>query len=101
MKWVLLVLAVAALVAGTRCSVADTTSAQHFQIVAVQGPSRPPGVYLLNTNTGQSWFLVRETNEWDPLKYWVGPGQQSSIATAAGRKRPCQMKLALWQEVSR
>ncbi|HEY1840713.1 MAG TPA: hypothetical protein VGG53_10900, partial [Mycobacterium sp.] len=79
MKWALFVLAVAALVAGTQCSIADTTSAQRFQIVAVPGTdSHQPGVYLLNTHTGQSWFLVRETNEWDPLKYRVGPGQQSS-----------------------
>lgn len=85
MNWAFLTLAIVALVAGTQCSVAEKTSAQRFQIAAVPGTqSQQPGVYLLNTNTGQSWFLVHETNEWTPLKYWVAPGQQSALPQPVG-----------------
>lgn len=59
---------------------APVAVAQTYQIVTVPGTqSVQPGVYLLNTSTGQSWSLARETNEWTPLKYWIGPGRQSSV----------------------
>ena len=73
MKWIFVALAISALLAGARYSFAEGTLAQPYQIVAVPGThTHPAGVYLLNTGTGQSWFLVRESNEWTPLKYLLG-----------------------------
>ena len=84
MKWVFLALAPAALLAGTQPAGAQESRDQRYQIVAVPGTqTAQAGVYLLNTNTGQSWSLVRETNEWTPLKYWVAPGKQSALPPRA------------------